>query len=171
MAAALRHARAILLLPGMVLGVIPAAILVYGSYDGPDWSGAPRVAGLVAGALALLLGISLMTLTIRLFARVGEGTLAPWDPTRKLVVEGVYRHVRNPMISGVCSNLLGEALLFASRDLLAWAAFFFALNALFIPLLEEPDLRRRFGADYDEYRRHVPRWIPRRSPWRGPGSR
>jgi protein-S-isoprenylcysteine O-methyltransferase Ste14 len=96
-----------------------------------------------------------------LFARVGEGTLAPWDPTRKLVVRGPYRHVRNPMITGVLAILLGEAALFGSWPLLVWAFGFFALNAIYMPLVEEPGLVRRFGDDYVRYRRNVPRWLPR----------
>ena len=106
-----------------------------------------------------------MTWTIRRFAREGEGTLAPWDPTQKLVVAGVYRHVRNPMITGVITNLVGETLLFGSAALGIWAALFAAGNALFIPLFEEPGLEARFGEEYRRYRANVPRWIPRRRPW------
>jgi protein-S-isoprenylcysteine O-methyltransferase Ste14 len=109
--------------------------------------------------------VALWYATVRLFAREGEGTLAPWDPTRKLVAHGPYRHVRNPMITGVLLVLLGEAALLGSLGVLAWAAFFFTINAIWFPLVEEPGLVRRFGADYEEYRRNVPRWVPRRTPW------
>lgn len=102
---------------------------------------------------------------MRLFARVGQGTLAPWDPTQRLVAQGPYRYVRNPMISGVLCVLLGEAALFGSAPLLVWAAAFFALNAAYIPLIEEPGLEKRYGAAYEAYRRNVPRWLPRRTPW------
>ena len=74
-----------------------------------------------------------MARTIALVHRVGRGTLAPWNPTARLVVLGVYRHVRNPMISGVLCILLGEAALFGSRALLAWFAIFAAVNAIYIP--------------------------------------
>jgi protein-S-isoprenylcysteine O-methyltransferase Ste14 len=104
--------------------------------------------------------------TISLFAREGEGTLAPWDPTRRLVVRGPYRFVRNPMITGVLCVLLGEAALFGSAGILALAAAFLAVNAVWFPLVEEPALRRRFGAEYDAYSRNVPRWLPRRTPWK-----
>ena len=99
--------------------------------------------------------------TVALFAGVGQGTLAPWDPTTRLVVRGPYRHVRNPMISGVLAVLLGEAALFGSLAVLAWWAFVFALNAVYFVLVEEPGLRERFGAEYEAYAARVPRWLPR----------
>jgi len=102
---------------------------------------------------------------MRLFVTVGKGTLAPWDPTQKLVVAGVYRHVRNPMIGGVFCVLLGEAVLWASLSLLCWFLFFLLLNLIYIPLLEEPRLERRFGQDYLLYKANVRRWIPRWRPW------
>ena len=86
--------------------------------------------------------------TIRLFVAVGEGTIAPWDPPQRLVVRGVYRHVRNPMITGLCLVLLGEALLAASLPLLGLFAFGVIINVIYIPLSEEPGLARRFGDDY-----------------------
>ena len=69
------------------------------------------------------------------------------------------------MISGVLCVLLGEALLFGSIAVLAWFAFVFALNAVYFPLVEEPELQQRFGADYEAYRAAVPRWLPRLRPW------
>ena len=119
----------------------------------------------MAGAALVLAGLAVWYATVRLFARVGEGTLAPWDPTRKLVVLGPYRYVRNPMITGVLLVLVGEAALFGSPWILAWAAAFFAVNAVWFPLVEEPGLVERFGREYEDYRRAVPRWLPRRRPW------
>jgi protein-S-isoprenylcysteine O-methyltransferase Ste14 len=87
------------------------------------------------------------------------------------VVRGVYRHVRNPMISGVLFVLLGEALLTASRPLFGWFLSFALINAIYIPLLEEPGLVHRFGDGYRIYKRHVPRWIPRLTPWDGEPGR
>lgn len=154
---ALRHLFAIGLLPGVVAGVVPALLL---SGDGL----APWPAALLGAAL-LALGLALIVQTVALFATVGKGTLAPWDPTARLVVRGPYRRVRNPMISGVLCVLLGEALLFGSAAVLAWFAIVFAINAVYFPLVEEPGLRRRFGADYEAYRAAVPRWLPRLRPW------
>jgi protein-S-isoprenylcysteine O-methyltransferase Ste14 len=111
------------------------------------------------------IGVALFVATLRRFAGEGEGTLAPWDPPRRLVVRGAYRYVRNPMISGVLMVLAGEALVLLSRSHLLWALLFFVVNALYIPLVEEPMLARRFGERYNEYCRHVPRLVPRLRPW------
>jgi protein-S-isoprenylcysteine O-methyltransferase Ste14 len=106
-------------------------------------------------------GLLLLVITIRLFIKIGTGTLAPWDPTRKLVTEGVYRHVRNPMISGVLFLLIGEAVLFGSWLLLVWALVFALVNTLYFRLSEEPGLAKRFGEEYLLYKQNVPMWIPR----------
>jgi len=132
----------------------------------------PAVIGLLTGVLLrviglipLGLGIFLFAHSLRRFATEGEGTLAPWDPPRKLVVRGPYRFVRNPMISGVILVLIGEAMVYQSPALAIWAVTFFAINAIVIPLVEEPQLRDRFGDAYIEYSNHVPRLIPRKTPW------
>jgi protein-S-isoprenylcysteine O-methyltransferase Ste14 len=111
-------------------------------------------------------GLTLILTTVRMFITLGKGTLAPWDPPRKLVITGSYRYVRNPMISGVVALVLGQALLLGSIPLLLYALAVFVINAVYIPLSEEPGLRKRFGADYDDYVRHVPRWVPRRTPYK-----
>src|SRR5262245_46309258 len=90
---------------------------------------AVRAAGLVSAGC----GLALMYRTITLFATVGKGTLAPWDPPRTLVARGIYRHVRNPMISGVLAILLGEALFLRSTLVLGWFLLFWLLNAIYIP--------------------------------------
>jgi protein-S-isoprenylcysteine O-methyltransferase Ste14 len=156
-----RHVRAIVLLPGVVTLVVPV-LLVWRSGAAVTWP-------LAALGLALIaVGLALVARTVSLFASAGDGTLAPWDETTRLVVSGPYRHVRNPMISGVVAILLGESALLGSRQLLVWAACVFAVNAVYMPLVEEPRLRRRFGEDYDRYREHVPRWVPRLRPWSQP---
>jgi len=120
----------------------------------------------LAGGALLLAGLTLFAASLRRFATEGRGTLAPWDPPRQLVVSGPYRYVRNPMISGVIFILFAEALLLRSPPHAAWAAIFVAINATFIPLLEEPQLEQRFGDGYRRYREHVPRFMPRLRPWR-----
>jgi protein-S-isoprenylcysteine O-methyltransferase Ste14 len=153
-----RHFRAIGLLPVTVTVVVPALIL---------WSEAELAPWPLAtvGVVLIALGFALVAWTVALFARLGKGTLAPWDPTSRLVVAGPYRHVRNPMISGVLAVLLGEAALFGSLPLLIWFGIVFAVNAVYFPLVEEPGLRERFGEDYERYRANVPRWLPRLRPW------
>ncbi|MCE3286554.1 MAG: hypothetical protein K0S64_160 [Gaiellaceae bacterium] len=155
---ALRQARAIVLLPFVVTIVVPALIV--------SWTGDVRLWwGSAFGVALVTIGIVLVVWTIRLFSTVGDGTLAPWDPTSKLVVRGPYRHVRNPMISGVAFVLAGEAVLLGSPPLALWFAAVVVVNIVYLPLVEEPGLRRRFGEDYDLYAANVPRWLPRRRPW------
>jgi protein-S-isoprenylcysteine O-methyltransferase Ste14 len=166
----LKHLRAIIMLPGMVLVVIPGTILWLAGTDSLGlWQFVPasEVVLPVIGVICICLGLSLMAATIRLFVTVGKGTLAPWEPTHKLVVQGVYRHVRNPMISGVILVLLGEAVLTASLPLFCWFLVAALINAAYIPLSEEPGLVKRFGEDYLIYKRDVPRWVPRWTPWEG----
>lgn len=166
----LRQLRAILALPFAVTVLIPFGLWWRWGADGSAsiqslWPSigpfGQRSIGLAIGAT----GLALMGTTIRLFATRGEGTLAPWDPTQKLVVEGIYRRVRNPMITGVALVLLGEGVALGSSPILTWALLFFLGNAIYMPLSEEPGLERRFGDDYREYCRHVPRWIPRLRAW------
>jgi protein-S-isoprenylcysteine O-methyltransferase Ste14 len=152
-----RHGAAILLLPFMATVVVPALL---------EWNVEVDFGPLFAlGVLLVAVGLLLFVTTVALFARIGQGTLAPWDPTSKLVVRGPYRHVRNPMISGVLFVLLGEAALLGSPALLIWATAFLAVNAVYMPLVEEPGLKRRFGEDYETYAANVPRWLPRLRPW------
>jgi protein-S-isoprenylcysteine O-methyltransferase Ste14 len=153
-----------LMLPVIVVGVIPA-VLLYFNRPGSDFSSVAQLALVMGGLLLMAAGLWLMAQTVRLLIVEGRGTLAPWDPTRRLVVRGIYRYVRNPMITGVIAIALGEAAVFASGALLAWAALVALVNALYIPLLEEPGLVQRFGAEYETYRRNVPRWLPRLRPW------
>lgn len=165
-----RHALAILVLPVTVTIAIPAWIWrTSGITPGlPDstWGWTSMLGGvplLVGGAVLFLASL------VR-FDREGRGTLAPWDPPRALVTRGPYAYVRNPMISGVCCILLAEALLLRSVSHLTWATGFILFNAIFIPIIEEPGMRRRFGADYVTYTRHVPRLVPRLLPWRNSGG-
>ena len=118
-----KHLRAIIMLTGMVTLVIPGSML---------WlSGTDYIRSLAIGSgveicspsdrwYLICLGLVLLVATIRLFVTVGQGTLAPWEPPQRLVVRGVYRHVRNPMISGVIFVLLGAAVLAASLPLFGW---------------------------------------------------
>src|SRR5262245_30257849 len=166
----IRHLGSIAILPFMAAVIVPLLLIAQAGGVNLGW-GLPFPANLLLVALGLVLiggGLTLMMMTIRMFATIGQGTLAPWDPPQKLVVRGVYRYVRNPMISGVMVILFGEAALFGLPSLLIWALIFMAVNMVYIPLSEEPGLRGRFGADYEEYARHVPRWLPRRTPWTPP---
>lgn len=109
-------------------------------------------------------GLALLISTIMLFERIGKGTLAPWHPTRKLVVTGPYRFCRNPMITGVLLVLLAQAIL-GSMAVLAWAVFFFGANHIYFIYIEEPGLVQRFGVEYISYKAAVPRWLPIMRRW------
>jgi protein-S-isoprenylcysteine O-methyltransferase Ste14 len=165
----LRIAAAILALPFAATVLVPALIVVAGS-GSIGWGLEDGAAALPIGAGTLLLGagLALFVATVRLFASVGQGTLAPWDPPRKLVVRGPYRHLRHPMITGVALVLAGESLILGSAGVAVWLGAFVAVNALYLPLVEEPALVRRFGPDYELYMANVGRWIPRLQPWPGP---
>ena len=167
-----KHLQAILTLPITVTVVIPSVIILTTRTVNVGWSLPTPISllPLLVGITLIGLGLVLMVKTIALFAIVGQGTLAPWSATQRLVVQGVYRHVRNPMISGVFCILLGEAVCAGSRALLTWSGLFALINAIYIPLIEEAGLEQRFGSDYVVYKRNVPRWIPRRTPWSQPGA-
>jgi protein-S-isoprenylcysteine O-methyltransferase Ste14 len=118
----------------------------------------------LGGAGLVLVGLTLSASVFYFWSR-GRGTLAPWDPPRFFVVDGPDRFVRNPMISGVILVLLGEAFMLRSRPLAEWAGLFGLINAIYIPLLEEPMLAARFGEPYRRYKRAVRRFVPRLRPW------
>jgi protein-S-isoprenylcysteine O-methyltransferase Ste14 len=161
----LRQLVAIAILPLNVAVIIP---LWLARRNGTPLALGAGVGQLVVQALGLAvlgLGLVLFGASLGRFMREGKGTLAPWDPPRRLVLRGPYRYVRNPMISGVLLVLFGEAGVLLSRPQLEWALVFLVLNLIYIPLVEEPMLIDRFGTDYREYRRHVPALLPRWRPW------
>lgn len=148
-----------LLLPGFFAGYLPWRCFGLSQVH-IDVTNPLHLLGLVliAGG-ALLLGACIWE-----FARRGRGTVAPVDPPRELVVQGLYRYVRNPMYLSVSLIVFGEVLLTRSRALLVyWVIWFVAVN-LFVMFYEEPTLRRRFGDSYEHYSRSVGRWLPRLPP-------
>jgi protein-S-isoprenylcysteine O-methyltransferase Ste14 len=119
-----------------------------------------------AGLLLMMIGLLMMVLTITSFIRIGKGTLAPWAPTKQFVVKGLYRYVRNPMITGVLLVLLGEAFAFWSLNITKWVIVFFVINTIYFIIYEEPNLEERFGEPYKDYKKHVSRWIPNIKPYK-----
>jgi len=160
----LRHLLSVLILPFMVVVALPAWLL--SSAADTRWSPdltlrwLPQLAGLLVAAA----GLALFIWCVSLFASVGRGTLAPWDPTQSLVAAGPYRFVRNPMISAVALLLIGEALFFGSRIVGGWAGLFLLINHIYFIVSEEPGLEQRFGENYRRYKASVPRWFPRLRP-------
>jgi len=156
-----RHIRAAGILPGNATFVIPLLILYLTSED-TLWVPLMNPNGL--GLAAYFIGLGLLIYTNILFHNCGEGTLAPFDPPNKFVATRIYQYQRNPMISGVFLMLIGESLVFQSWYLFGWFIFFVIAQNIFIIFFEEPELKKKFGADYIKYENMVPRWIPRLSP-------
>lgn len=149
---ALRALFFLILIPGTVAGYVPF-LIVQGT--------APQFGPSSSSILSLLLiglGVSVLLRCVWDFFVAGRGTLAPFDPPRRLVVTGLYRFTRNPMYNGVVAVLLGEAWLFRSTSLLQYAAAVFVLFNVAVLVHEEPALESQFGDSYRAYRREVPRW-------------
>jgi len=140
--------------PGIVAGYIPLALLRAGPQIG-------------TGILAWLafpfwgMGMIILLWCFRDFIVKGRGTPAPIDPPKELVVDGFYRHVRNPMYVGVILILAGHILWFKTVWLAVYTVVIFLVVHSFVTLYEEPTLKRKFGAAYEHYCRSVPRWIPK----------
>ncbi len=146
--------------PGVVAGLVPWWLT--GWEQGTTW---PLLR--LLGALLIVAGVIVLVEAFVRFVVEGLGTPAPVAPTRRLVVGGLYRHVRNPMYLAVGATIVGQALLLGRSILLLYAAAFAAVVFAFVRLYEEPTLARQFGAQYEDYRRAVPGWRPRFRPWRG----
>jgi protein-S-isoprenylcysteine O-methyltransferase Ste14 len=115
--------------------------------------------------MPLLLRAFLFTLVApRDFVVRGRGTPNPLDPPRRFVASGLYRHVRNPMYVSLGLAVAGEAALWQSRTVLLVPLLLWPLVHLFVTRYEEPHLRAAFGAEYEDYLRRVPRWLPRLAP-------
>jgi protein-S-isoprenylcysteine O-methyltransferase Ste14 len=146
--------------PGVVAGLLPWWLT--------GWRMSPIWLPLrVAGALLAAAGAAFLLHAFTRFVTEGRGTPAPVAPTERLVTGGVYRYVRNPMYLAVLAAILGQALLFGEPVLLAYAAVVGVAVISFVIGYEEPTMRKRYGAEYEAYRRAVPGWLPRLTPWIG----
>ena len=148
--------------PGVVAGLAPW--LLTNGYRTP----LRAVPGfLPAGSILVVVATAILLHAFARFALEGLGTPAPVAPTERLVVGGIYRHVRNPMYVAVLSIILGQALIFSSWPVVIYGLIAAAAMVSFVKAYEEPTLARRYGAEYEAYRRAVPAWLPRIKPWRG----
>ena len=118
------------------------------------------------GLMLIIAGVPGVVDSFARFALQGLGTPAPIAPTQKLVVTGLYRYVRNPIYVGVAAVIFGQALLLGDWRLLWYAALLWLFFHVFVLVYEEPTLKQTFGAQYEDFRANVPRWIPRMTPWR-----
>ncbi|MER8484766.1 isoprenylcysteine carboxylmethyltransferase family protein [Mesorhizobium sp. M1322] len=148
--------------PGVVAGLLPW--LLTDRHRLP-WSTLPG--SVPVGWVLIIVATALLLHAFARFSLEGRGTPAPLAPTERLVVSGIYRHVRNPMYVAVLSIIVGQALLFSSWALVAYAIIAAIAMVSFVKFHEEPTLARRYGAGYEAYRRAVPGWLPRLTPWRG----
>lgn len=155
-----------LILPVTITVIIPVLAILGFNNHLLAFDSALSGSMLAIGTFLIVLGLGFVIYTNQAFFRVGKGTLAPWDPPKKLVVIGAYRYVRNPMISGVLMIVFGEALIFASIELFVLFVLFFIVNHVYFVYSEEPGLIKRFGEDYIVYKKNVPRWMPRLKPWK-----
>lgn len=144
--------------PVLVAAIVPAWIT--GWRFSEPWFGlaATRWAG---GALIVTGTAGLVDSFVR-FVLVGRGTPAPYYHPERLVISGLYRYLRNPMYVAILAAVAGQALLFADRTLLLYAAGLWMMFHIFVVWYEEPLLRSRFGAQYKQYCRAVRRWSPLR---------
>jgi protein-S-isoprenylcysteine O-methyltransferase Ste14 len=145
--------------------ILPITVLILV----PLWiekSASIHISTLIIGIFIMCIGLFIMILTISSFIKIGKGTLAPWSPTKKIVIKGMYAYVRNPMIIGVLIALIGESIAILSLNIFIWAVIFFIINNIYFLAYEEPNLERRFKDDYREYKRNVPRWIPKLNPFK-----
>ena len=148
--------------PMMLAGLIPWMVT--------HWEFQTPFAGIevtrVAGIALIVLGLPGLVDSFARFAIQGIGTPAPIAPTQNLVVSGLYRHVRNPIYVAVVAIVLGQAELFGDASLIWYGALLWLGFHMFVVAYEEPTLQETFGAQYEDYRDNVPRWIPRLTPWR-----
>jgi protein-S-isoprenylcysteine O-methyltransferase Ste14 len=144
--------------PGVMAGLVPWLLTGWQSTH-------PPTAVVVLGAALIVLGAGVLLHAFARFVLEGRGTPAPPAPTERLVVGGLYRHVRNPMYLAVAATIVGQALVLGRPVLLVYAAAFVLLVATFVWVYEEPTLSARYGEEYAEYRRAVPGWWPRLRPW------
>lgn len=151
---ALKSLLFLIVAPGMVAGYIPLALLRRGLQIETG------ILAYLAFPLWLIGGVIVLW-SFWNFLVQGRGTPAPIDPPKELVATGFYRYVRNPMYVGILLILIGHFLWFKFIGLILYAALAFLIVHLFVTLYEEPTLKKKFGASYEEYLRRVPRWIPR----------
>jgi protein-S-isoprenylcysteine O-methyltransferase Ste14 len=151
----------------LVFGATLVVVLVGGLLT-DRWLSLPR---LLPGALGAIIGVPILIAGSLLCAWCvirfwrARGTPVPMNPPEELVVSGPYAYVRNPMVTGVFGALLGLGLIVHSVGIaLIWTPAYVLVHLVELKRVEEPELTRRFGATYEEYRRRVPMFFPRLRP-------
>lgn len=145
-----------ILQPGVVVALVPYLVL---RYTGREIVPAVWEVTHFVGVALIVVGAAIAGTCIVRFATEGKGTLSPLDPTKQLVIRGLYKYSRNPMYVGVMLILAGETLFYWSSALAIYALVVFVAFNLFIILHEEPRCRRDFGDEYPKYTAKVRRWF------------
>ena len=144
-------------LPGILAVLAPPLIAGVDPWKNAFW---------VPGILVMMAGAAILLWCVRDFFVSGKGTLAPWDPPKRLVVTGLYRFMRNPMYAGVLLLVLGWGLSLSSPLLFSYAVVLAIGFHIRIVKYEEPWLKAKFGDQWESYRQSVSRWWPRIFPWK-----
>jgi protein-S-isoprenylcysteine O-methyltransferase Ste14 len=150
------------------------ALVVFGGLLTDRWLGIPALpqgpAWLATGISLLLLGLALCGWCVVLFLRA-RGTPVPLNPPEALLQAGLYGRTRNPMLTGVFLALFGVGMLLQSTSVvLIWTPAYILIHVLELRFIEEPELEKRFGPAYVDYKRRVPMFFPRLRPRRGPSK-
>ena len=146
-----------IIVPGVAIFGIPSLIL---RWIGKGWLSSFTLLHTLSLSIGLL-GMGMVVWVSYSFVSKGRGTPIPLDPPTEFVASGLFRYVRNPMYVGVLLTLLSEMLFFQSAWLLAYSAVLWLILHTFLLLIEEPQLKARFGESYHEYLESTPRWVPR----------
>jgi protein-S-isoprenylcysteine O-methyltransferase Ste14 len=141
---------------GIACVLIPYFILQGGEISATELNSVFQYVAIPVGILGLLM----VTWVAASFVRTGKGTPIPIEPPKHLVIQGLFRYLRNPMYAGALLILLADLLYFPSLWLLIYTAVLWTILHIFVVFIEEPQLKRRFGAEYEQYIESVPRWIP-----------
>lgn len=145
--------------PASIIVYIPIILLIieYGHIPPVDYSWGR----FTIGFCAFWGGIAFFVWSFRILVVEGKGTPSPFNPTKQLVIKGPYYYIRNPMIVAIWSILLGETLYFDSLYLLIWTFVTVIFAMAYVPNFEEPELEKKYGTAYLDYRADVGRWFPR----------
>lgn len=138
-------------LPGIFAVILPPVLAYFDPWKKTTWA---------PGLLAMVIGAAVLLWCVRDFYVIGKGTLAPWDPPKRLVVRGLYRYTRNPMYIGVLVLVLGWCLYYQSPLLALYLILMAVAFHIRVVANEEPWLQAQFGNQWEQYRKAIPRWLP-----------
>lgn len=154
----LRSLISFIALPGIIAIVVPGLVASFDPWRKECW---------IPGIYIICFGFFILLWCVRDFYKSGKGTLAPWDPPKKMVVVGLYRFMRNPMYVGVLLSVLGWGFYFQSMIIVLYAVILAVGFHVRVVRNEEPWLKSQFGIEWEKYQKEVNRWLPRLTPWHG----